>query len=80
MGLVHFSLAQHENLWGYLLHLVAYNSGKKGATFKAYEKCVYKRTIFLCDECDSYTFKTRCMNSKKDCQPIASEVDISTVI
>jgi hypothetical protein len=29
MGLVHFSLAQHENLWGYLLHLVAYNSEKK---------------------------------------------------
>jgi hypothetical protein len=57
MGLAHFSLVQHENLWGYLLHLVAYNSKKKRATFKAYEECVYKRTIFLCDECDSYTSK-----------------------
>jgi hypothetical protein len=29
MGLVHFSLAHHENLWGYLLHLVACNSVNK---------------------------------------------------
>jgi hypothetical protein len=46
MGLVHFSLAQHENLWGYLLHLVAYNSEKKEQLLKLRKSVSKKEPYF----------------------------------
>jgi len=46
MGLVHFSLAQHENLWGYLLHLVAYNSEKKERLLKLMKRVCTKEPYF----------------------------------
>jgi len=46
MGLVHFSLAQHENLWGYLLHLVAYNSEKKEQPLKLMKSVCTKEPCF----------------------------------
>jgi hypothetical protein len=46
MGLVHFSLAQHENLWVYLLHLVAYNSEKKEQLLKLMKSVCTKEPYF----------------------------------